>query len=135
MSRKSTISSKRNIFPATVVKVLNEFKVVINRGSKDGIKVNQRFLLYILSDDEIVDPETNKKLGFLEIVRGTGKVVHVQENMATIESDTKGPSERLITRLEIPIYILESSREEEKIIPGEQLPFENASVGDKAKPI
>ena len=36
---------------------------------------------------EIFDPDTKKPLGKLEIVKGTGRVVHVQPKMCTIRTD------------------------------------------------
>ena len=70
-----------------VVSLIDKYKVVINAGSNQGVKIGQRYLLYTLSNEDITDPDTNESLGFLEIVKGTGKVIHVQEKMCTIESD------------------------------------------------
>ena len=72
-----------------VVKVIDEFTLVINIGSDDEIEKGQRFLVYSISPDDIIDPDTNESLGKLEIVKGTGTVTHVQEKMATIESSEK----------------------------------------------
>jgi hypothetical protein len=85
-------------FPAKIVDILDEYKVVINRGSSHGIAEGQRFLLYALSKGEIRDPDTKEPLGFLEIVKGTGRVTHVQEKMATLESDKIIPNEKKIVR-------------------------------------
>ena len=65
-------------FPAFVASIINEYKVVINRGIKHDIRLGQRFLIYKLSDEEIIDPITKEPLGYLEIVKGTGKVIHLQ---------------------------------------------------------
>lgn len=74
-------------WPARVVTVLGENRIVINRGTDDGVRRDQRFLLYDLSEEELLDPVTEESLGRLEIPKGTGKVVHAQDRMATIQSD------------------------------------------------
>ena len=65
------------------VKSLNS--VVINKGSLDGIKVGDNFLIFGVGL-EIVDPDTKQSLGNLELVRGRAKVTHVQESMAILVS-------------------------------------------------
>lgn len=65
-----------------------DYEVVLNVGSQDGITNNQRFLIYALGD-EFIDPDTEEKLGCLEIVRGTGVVSHLQEKLCTVRSDKK----------------------------------------------
>ena len=122
-------------FPATVIRIIEDDKVVINRGAKDGIKTDQHFLVYHLEKDPIKDPETGQDLGQLEIIRGTGIATHVQENMTTVSSDRKGPTERRVVRRS-PTWAYLGAQEEEKVtIPGETEPFDGALVGDKAKPI
>ena len=122
-------------FPATVVRVVDDYKVVINRGAKHGIQEGQRFLIYHLDTNPIKDPETGHNLGQLEIVRGTGIATHVQENITTVSSDRKGPTGRRVVRRQgWPLGAI--GREEETItIPGDIEPFEQAASGDKAKPI
>jgi hypothetical protein len=114
MVEKLTISSD-NIYVATVVKIIDTRKLVINRGAHDGIKPGQRFLIYHLEEEPIIDPITNESLGHLEIVRGTGKVFHIQERLSIIESDMRraGP----------PGF------------PIDCFPFDYPQIGDKAKPI
>src|SRR6266508_2456411 len=75
------------LFPCTVVEVIDDYTVVINRGSRDGIRGGQRFVIYAQSSEQIRDPESGELLGYLEIVKGTGKVTHLQERLATVESD------------------------------------------------
>ena len=125
-TKEATVS-----FPATVVRVIDDYKVVINRGAKHDIQQGQRFLVYHLDTDSIKDPETGYDLGQLEIVRGTGVATHVQENMTTVSSNRKGPTEQRVVRRYGGLL-----GEEEKItIPGDIEPFEGAARGDKAKPI
>jgi hypothetical protein len=81
-----------------VIKIINQFQVVLNKGSLDGINEFQKFLVYELGD-EIEDPKTKKKLGRLEIVKGRIKPLHIQENMTSAESDeyTTEKSQKLIS--------------------------------------
>ncbi len=71
--------------PAVVVHVLNEFSVAINKGSEQGVKKGDTYLVYALGP-ELTDPETGESLGQLEIVRGRASVRHVQEKVSTLEA-------------------------------------------------
>jgi hypothetical protein len=133
-----TDQKSTSIFPAAVARVLDAYTVVINRGSQHGLRNGQRFLVYALSEDEIVDPTTNDSLGYLEIIRGTGVVKHIQNTMATIESDEKVPGEKRVIRRKPRRSYFELNREpdEEVIEPGNRtVPFDGAEIGDKARPI
>ncbi len=125
-------------FPAIVAEVIDAYSIAINRGTLDGIKVDQQFLIYSLSAKEIIDPETHASLGFLEIVKGRGKIVHVQEQLAILKSVTAaGPFRKIIKRKPASLLDLVSQGEqqEEVVESGELLPFDDPKVGDKAKPI
>ena len=50
-----------NILTGRVVKVINEYRLVINKGSDDGVTVNNQFLIYHLGD-ELFDPDTKESL-------------------------------------------------------------------------
>jgi hypothetical protein len=116
MSEEENISIK-------VVKLLDEYKIVINKGANDGIKVGQVFLVY-KEDEELFDPDTNESLGRLEIVKGKGKVIHLQAKMATIESTSK----KIIRTSRGIMFGGTMSTEEDA-------PFDNAQIGDLVKPI
>lgn len=135
---------------ATVVQVIDKYTIVINRGSEHGVKFGERFLVYSLSDKEITDPETGKSLGFLEINKGSGTVIHVQDKMATIESDRKRAPDKKITRRKIPQFpdsppsisgmlrrdiYTEIEEEEITTISEDLMPFKYPRIGDKVKPI
>jgi hypothetical protein len=121
------------IFPAKVVKVMDfNYKLVINRGAKDGVKMGQRFLIYSIGE-EILDPDTKESLGKLEIVRGKGKVIHVQEKMATLESE-RAKSERTIKKNSNSVWKSVGASEEEVITPTKE-PFDQPDIGDSAKPL
>ena len=91
--------------------------------------------MYHLEKDPIKDPETGQELGQLEIIRGTGIASHVQENMTTVSSDRKGPTEQRVISRRGPVWAYTVKEEEKIAIPSETEPFDEAVVGDKAKPI
>lgn len=70
---------------AKIVKVIDKYTVVINAGLDRDVRVGKQFLILGLGEI-IIDPETNESLGELEIVRGKGRVTHVQERMSTLET-------------------------------------------------
>ena len=80
-----------------VAAVIDDYTLVINRGSKDAVKVGDRFLVYAIGQ-EIQDPESHESLGRLELVRGIGRVTNVQQSMATIRSEKVVYEERTINR-------------------------------------
>ncbi len=122
-----------------VAKIIDEYTIVINKGAKDGIKPGQRFLIYVYGD-EVIDPNTKLVLEKLEIVKGTGRVTHLQEFIATIRSDMIDSPSRSVRRVRhqstlggwlaglVP-------GEVEEILPAKAIPFEGSQVGDLVKPI
>ncbi len=123
--------------PLLVVLVLNPRRVVINRGTIHGVRPGQRFLIYSVSDDEIIDPISKEPLGRLEIVKGTGKAVHVQDKLTIVESDRPAPATRtIIKRRATPAINPFGATEEETIEPsGQTEPFEDPQVGDHVRPV
>lgn len=116
-------------------------QVSLNVGVADGISIGDKFLIYSISDHEIIDPDTKESLGFLEFVKGTGKVTHVQEHLCTISSDSYKKPRKIITK-KVPNSIstflsTDYSTKEETVIDGEleQLPFDDPVNGDFAKKI
>lgn len=71
-----------------VVKVIDEYRLVINKGSDDGVTENNQFLIYHLGE-ELFDPETKQSLGILELVCGEGKPEHIQEHLTTLVTSKK----------------------------------------------
>jgi hypothetical protein len=114
-------------------------EVVINRGVRDGVKLGDRFLVFG-EGPRIIDPDTGKDLGQLELVRGRGEVVHVQEHLATIrtiERSRTRPAKRItrqVNRLELAVG-LPGRVVEEELAPEAEVPFEAVRLGDLAKPI
>lgn len=111
-----------------IAKVIDKYKVVINGGSNQGIKENQRFLIYSLDGENIVDPDTGRSLGNLEVLKGTGIATFVHPEMSTIESDKY----RKLTDFEKNLYktSIFNTVDDETIVE-----FDNPKIGDLVKPI
>ena len=111
-------------------------EVVINRGKHQGIKLGDRFLVFGVGPT-ITDPDTGKNLGQLEIVRGRGEVVHVQDDLATIrtiERQQKRATKRVVR--EPGGFVVRYDRVvEEELPPETEKPFVGILLGDLAKPI
>ncbi len=116
--------------PFVVVEVIDPYRCAINKGSEDGVQIGQRLLVYGLGK-EIFDPISGDSLGVLEVVRGRGKVTHVQPRLATIETyEREEKSGRIIRKN--PFGSIWSDTVEEV---GNTIlkTFEDIEVGDLAK--
>lgn len=130
-------------------------RLVINRGSRHGVKVGDRFLVFGYGPD-LKDPDTGENLGRLEIVRGRGQVVHVQDDMATLKSlerRFRRPARPLVrdlpagalTQALLGRTVLDDALTgpffgagraiEDEVEPEQDMPFHGAALGDLAKPI
>ncbi|PWE25197.1 hypothetical protein, partial [Aliarcobacter skirrowii] len=83
------------------------------------------------------DPDTNESLGKLEIIKGTAKPIHIQENMTIIKSNKYNTVEdkKIIKKSNQGLGIFSGSQVEEIIEPRERTikPFDNPTVGDFVK--
>jgi len=126
-------------------------EVVINRGAQNGVKIGDQYLVFG-EGPMIQDPDTGKDLGQLELVRGRGEVVHVQEHLATIRSIERRrerPAKRIIrdasgrtaaalgiSTLSSTAYALNAGKViEEELAPEITIPFDHVRLGDQAKPV
>jgi len=116
-----------------VVQVLSPTEVVVNLGLADGVDHDTHFLLY-RTGEEVRDPDTNESLGPLEVVRGIGRVKHVQDRLTTVVSARRKRARRLVRKhypaSTIGMYIVP---EEEIIEEGDPEPFDNAQIGDMVR--
>jgi len=124
---------------ATVARVLPyDFEVVINRGAEHGVRMSQRYLIYGVEDEPLKDPVTGETLGLLELVRGTGRVVHVQPRIATIRSDrTEREGTTRVHKRKTTIGELMGQPPQEYVetSPPTAVPFQDVSVENKTKRI
>lgn len=119
--------------PYKVVRIISPYKVVINAGLDDGLKEGSRFLIYELGE-MLKDPDSGEDLEQVEIVRGTGKLVHLQNKIATIASNMEEKKPITITRKST----LGSMRHifgdtEQKEVNREEIPFDEPQIGDLAR--
>ncbi len=120
---------------AKIVKVISRYKVVINKGSKQKINIGDKFLLYYLGEEDIIDNETNENLGKIEYVVGKGKITHIQENISQLETITKQTTNKKKIIKSGSSYFW--NNKEEEIIESEEtlIPFDNPKVGYYARQI
>lgn len=125
-----------------VVQILDQFEIVLNRGTEHEVNVGDRYLVFGLGS-EIFDPDTNESLGVLEEVRGRVEVKHVQEKMATarsiisVQASTgrriyRKPNSKLTALAALTYGMREEEIVEEATTTLAELP---AKVGDYLKPI
>ncbi len=120
-----------------VAKVLDRYTLVLNAGSNGGVTIGQRFLIYEIGD-EVTDPDSGASLGAIEIVKGTGKVTHIQPMICTIASDMKAKAGRVVRKTRKSPYgplasVFVATEEAEEVLPAEEIAFEDPQVGDLAK--
>ena len=115
-----------------VVEIIDHERLALNVGSADGAEMHQRYLVYYVSKREIIDPETRESLGFLEVVRGTGKVTHVQPMLCTITSDMK-ESVTIRERQHSAILYSLTGGGDVTTTTTQTVAFDKAEVGDFAK--
>ncbi len=75
-----------------VAKIVDESTVVINVGSKDGVKGGMRFLI-VAEGDEVKDPDSGDLLGKWEIVKGRIVVSHAQDRLAVCVAEPQAGEE------------------------------------------
>jgi hypothetical protein len=124
-----------------VAHIIDDYTLIINKGSENGINIGQRFLVFIIGE-EIIDPESKESLGYLEIVKGTGKITHLQPKMATLSSDMQSPPGRSIRKSNNqnsrPFDItkmLGGDMEVEEQLPPKPIAFKSPQVGDLVKKV
>jgi len=125
-------------FPASVVKLIDEYTLVINRGANDGVTLGDEFLVYYIDPEELVDPETGESLGNLEVVRGSAQATHVQAKMTTIKSNRfENKSGKIIRRSSSPFSAMSSAlgmgTEIVETPSRDLVPFDSPQIGDKVK--
>ncbi len=122
---------------AVVAKVIDDFHVVLNRGRIHGVQEGDKYQIYYLGDEDIIDPETNKSLGKLEYIVGVGKVTNVQDNMCILESSeyAKGRTKKIVKKSNPMLMHAwgDGATTEETIDPPEWLEFQNPERGQRAR--
>ena len=101
--------------------------------------MNERYLVYA-TGPELFDPDTNEALGSLEMVRGTGYVSQVQENISVLKSMETKRVPRLNAEIEQALrpaasnlFVRPARVANPRDFVNEPAPFDKASNGDYAK--
>ena len=117
-----------------VVELIDDLKFVINRGSRDGIKVGANFLVFGLGE-QIVDPDSGEELGILELVRGRARAVHVQDRISTLRSSETKTTPGKVRKVLRQSRVAFGFPTEEEIEEGRETTMVslNAQVGDFAR--
>lgn len=120
---------------AYVATILDDgFRVAINKGRNNGIEKGDQFLI-VHQGPEILDPETHESLGQLELVRGRGKIIQVEEKFSVLESLETRPRRRDLSARWGVGSALEALALPGAVFETEKAPFEKVSVKDLVKPL
>ena len=141
---------------AKVIKIVDKYKVAINKGSIDGVSKDDIFMIFE-KGEELFDPDTKESLGSLEIPKLRMKVFNIQEKITLLESaETVIETDRKIKRtikkyrdkrsellgLGLAAYGLGKNNDEEQTIIEEEpkertvtVQEKNISTGDIARKI
>ncbi len=112
-----------------VIKIISPYKLVLNGGENAGLQRNDRVVVFGLSTEVLTDPDTGEELEKLEILRGRGKVIHLQEKICTIETiETNKEGKRVIKSFGGFQSIM--SPKEEIVYDDTLLPFDEPQIGD-----
>lgn len=106
------------------------WEVVLNIGAQDGVELSQKYVIFSLGP-ELKDPNTGESLGCFEVVRGRGRVTHVQERMCTLRSQNTRWSARTTLNALASITGTREPAELQEVAA----PFDEISVGDLARRI
>ena len=121
-----------------VVDSRSPFDLIINRGARDGVKPGHRFLIFGYGP-EVTDPDSGENLGRIELVRGRGEIVHVQDHLSTIRSIERRPEHRgrrvIRDTTAIGLALRRGHVIEEDWPAEEKVPFRDVAIGDLAKAI
>jgi hypothetical protein len=103
------------------------FRLVINTGSDDGVSNGDRYLIYSLGP-VMTDPINGESLGQLEIVRGSARVIHVQERVSIVRTEETKEESQVVGRSAL---LAQLATERVSVA----VPFRSPKVGDFARPV
>lgn len=94
-----------------IVKIISTKQIVVNAGSKDGIKEGQQLeIIDKIGDEPVVDPESGENLGYLNISKGKVIVSRVFPKMSIAEapSETYSVFDQLTGTFKMPSTTIQS---------------------------
>lgn len=66
----------------TVIRILNDREVVLNRGSRDGLEIDMYVGIIDPDTEDLEDPETGEQLGGIRRYKVALKVIQISERLA-----------------------------------------------------
>lgn len=117
-----------------VVEIISPYQVILNCGIEKGYLNGQVFLIYGLGKT-IKDLDTGEDLETLEVVRGKGKIIHLQNKICTIESVEIDEIPTTITRKNPFGNVWGMGPTEETQLRRNKRAFNEVQIGDLARPI
>ncbi len=117
-----------------VVHINTPYQIVLDCGAEDGVKVGDYFLVF--GEGPVISNMDGDELESLEIVRGKGKVTHLQRRICTIDSILTEERPKTIkkTRNNNSLFgSLNSGETEETEIIRERVEFDEVQIGDYAR--
>lgn len=115
-----------------VVRIIDSYTLVLNIGANQKVSKGDNFLIYYVEPEEIKDPISGESLGCLEVVRGSGSVIHVQEKMCTIKSNRTQSGGRIVRKSGMGLAAALIGEEIEEPVK-HSIPFDDPAIGDLAK--
>lgn len=109
-----------------VVKIIDEYSVVVDIGYSDGVNEDMEFVIYN-EGETIEDPDSGEKIGTMEHRKAKVSPHHIMENMTVMES-----SETEIETFDVgPSISLPSINKKKKVEVKKELPLDE--IPDKPK--
>ena len=105
--------------PIRVAEIISNSQIVLNIGIVDGASKGDEYIIYEISDNDIIDPNTGGSLGRLEIYKGIGQIIYLQDTMCILQAIDNSPLAFFNSRL---------------ATKSPDIKFSSPKVGDYAKP-
>jgi len=114
-----------------VVEIITPYRIVINAGREEGIREGMQFEVYALGK-ELTDPDTGQALEKLEIMRGRGQAIHVQNKISTIVSTEGGYMPPFASLGSSTMFYTTRALKDTQLT---LMPFEKVQIGDFVRAI
>lgn len=117
-----------------VAKVIDQFRLVLNKGSQHGIREGERYLI-VEKGEMIYDPDTKQELEAVEIPKGIVVVKNVQAVISFVESDEFIEKETQLQRDRSHFIIGARSNIPKSELTKEMKQLKSPRVGDLARKV
>lgn len=104
----------QHMFPLLLIKILPNGRMILNQGSST-LKVGDMYKIFSLGD-EIIDPVTEKLLGYVETEIGTAKIVQVAETHCyakLLTGELRQVTYDTVFRKYVPVKVKSSAADED----------------------